>query len=73
MLLLMKFWGNSTNFGKTKQTTMIYGLFVITLLVALLVFLLLNSKLIIESSSFKIPTPPPISKKKTYICKKSTK
>jgi hypothetical protein len=49
---------------------MIYGLFVITLLVALLVFLLLNSKLIIESSSFKIPTPPPISKKKTYICKK---
>jgi hypothetical protein len=45
---------------------MIYGLFVITLLVALLVFLLLNSKLIIESSSFKIPTPPPISKKKTY-------
>lgn len=42
---------------------MIYALFVITLLVTLLIFLLSNSKLIIESSSIKIPKPPPISKK----------
>ena len=45
---------------------MIYGLFMIAILVALLIFLLLNSKLIIDSSSFKIPKPPPINKKKTY-------
>jgi hypothetical protein len=42
---------------------MIYGLFVVTLLLTFLIFLLLNSKIIIESSSFKIPKPPPISKK----------
>jgi hypothetical protein len=41
---------------------MIYALFIITLLSTLLIFLLINSKLIIESNSFKIPKPPPISK-----------
>jgi hypothetical protein len=42
---------------------MIYAIFVIICLISSLVFIILNWDILIESSSFKIPTPPPISKK----------
>ena len=42
---------------------MIYAIFVIICLISFLVFIILNWNILINSSGFKIPTPPPISKK----------